>query len=324
MISGKVTEKQFGEDLDACLNGKASASFDKPEEYRALLQLGKSLASANFGSETHKESVRRRIMQTTAFQKGRAGCKRSKLVRVLAVAAPSVILIGVLFAQPSFANGWLDKIISSISLGHITAFQVEPPPEDMSYPVPEHLKGKLFDRNGQALYEVDGKTGPIYTAEGEEIEGIENGEVITKSEAEAKDKEIRTRKITDPTALDDYTNFKVGLPAYLPEGYAFDRAEQYMDEQGNASPKYIDLYFTNGENGKQIYIQERYADEETAYIQSTTGTVESVKVNEADAVIINGKTIDWEADGILYSVMVKEMGEPIEKSELIRIAESVK
>ncbi|RCX18140.1 uncharacterized protein DUF4367 [Fontibacillus phaseoli] len=323
MINGKETEKQFGEDLDACLNGKAPASFNRPKEYQALLQLGERLAAADLGSEDHKEGVQRRLLQPTASRKAGAERKRNKFPKGLAVAAAFVLLIGVLFAQPSFASGLLQKFVSTISLGHITAFQVEPPPEDASYPVPESLVGQLFDKDDQVLFEVNGKTGPMYTADGEEIEGIENGEIVTKAEAEAKLKEgIRT--LTDPAALDEYTNFKVGLPSYLPDGYAFDRAEQYVDEQGNTSPKYIDLYFTKGDSGKQIHIQERYADEETAYDQSTSGTIESAKVNGVDAVIINEKSIDWEADGILYSVMTKRMGEPIEKSELIKIAESVK
>ncbi|WP_410771113.1 DUF4367 domain-containing protein [Fontibacillus sp. BL9] len=324
MINGKETEKRFGEDLDDCLNGKPPASFDKPEEYRALLQLGERLAAADLGSKDHKEGVRNRLLQQAASRKAGAGRKRNQFSKGLAVAAATVVmLIGVLFTQPSFASGLLQKIVSTISLGHITISQVEPPPEDLSYPIPESLVGQLFNKDGQVLYEVNGKTGALYTAAGEEIDGIENGKIVTKAEAEAELKEgIRT--LTDPTALDEYTNFKVGLPTYLPEGYAFDRAEQYVDDQGNASPKYIDLYFTKGDSGKQIHIQERYADEETAYEQSTSGTIESAKVNGVDAVIINEKSIDWEADGILYSVMTKRMGESIEKSELIKIAESVK
>lgn len=323
MINEKETEKCFSEDLDACLNGKAPASFDQPGEYQALLQLGQRLASTDHGSEAHKEGVRRSVLQSAVTSKGREEHKRKKFAAGLAVAAASFMLLGVLLAQPSFASGLLDKILSTISLGHITISQVEPPPEDLSYVIPESLVGQLFDRDGKVLHEVNGKTGALYTAAGEEIDGIEDGRIVTKAEAEAKLKEgIRT--LTDPAALDEYTNFKVGLPTYLPEGYAFDRAEQYVDDQGNSSPKYIDLYFTKGDSGKSIHIQERYADEETAYEQSTSGTIESAKVNGVDAVIINEKSIDWEADGILYSVMTKRMGEPIEMSELIKIAESVK
>jgi hypothetical protein len=40
-------------------------------------------------------------------------------------------------------------------------------------------------------------------------------------------------------------------------------------------------------------------------------------------VIIGGKTIDWEKDGVLYSIMTGKSGVKLNNSQLIRMAESI-
>lgn len=310
--------------MDALLDGR-EGSAEPAGAYSDLLAVGKKLAAADFGAADHKEAVRRRIKQggsaTGAVRVRRKGGR--KFAGSAVVAAALVLLVGMVFTQPTSASNLLDRILSTISLGHITAIQVEPPSEKLTYPVPEGLRGQIFTKEGKPVDKVTAQTGTLYTVDGEEIYGITNGRIVTRAEAEAQKKE-GVRTLTDPDTLSDHTNFQVKMPGYLPEGYTFNRAEQYVDEQGEASPKYINLYFSKGDTGQEIKVEERYADEETAYISSTSGTIEKAKVNGADAVIMNEHSIDWEADGLLLTVHTKGMGETIEKSELIRIAESLK
>lgn len=109
---------------------------------------------------------------------------------------------------------------------------------------------------------------------------------------------------------------------YLPDGYQFDKAEFYKDEDGVVNnSKYISLYFTNKNTGKYIYMQQRFADEETAYATGTDGKVEEIKINGLDAVLSDDRSIDWEANNTLYGLHGR--GE-INRSELIKIAESIK
>ncbi|MNN20837.1 hypothetical protein D3C81_1341360 [compost metagenome] len=177
----------------------------------------------------------------------------------------------------------------------------------------------MFTKDGKPVYEMNSHTGTLYTADGEEIAGFDNEEIVTKAQAEAEVKEgILT--LSDPEALSQHTAFQVKMPAFLPEGYAFKRAEQYLDEQGTASPKYISLYFAEASNGNEIYIQQRLADEETAYASSTEGAVKKTKIGGSDAIIVNGNSIAWEADGVMFDLIAKGLDE----SELIRIAESLK
>ncbi|MFD1175607.1 DUF4367 domain-containing protein [Paenibacillus puldeungensis] len=321
-MNNRESIRQFNSDLDAHLNGQVN-SMSETKEYQDLLDMGKILAAADLGAASHKEAVRGQISEGANSRQPVRTHSHRKLAGSLAVAASFAVLLGTLFTQPSFASGLLDRIITTVTLGHITAFQVASSNENLTYQIPEALQGKVFDHDGNPVNKVNEHTGTLYTVDGQEINDIKNGKIVTKAEAD-KQEGVRTRTLTDLDRLSQYTDFKVKLPAHLPEGYAFSRAEQYVDEQGGASPKYIDLYFSNGDADKEFSIQERYADDETAYEYSTTGTVEKAKVNGVDAVITDGHSIDWEADGVLYSVDAKEVGEALDKSELIQIAESMK
>jgi len=66
-------------------------------------------------------------------------------------------------------------------------------------------------------------------------------------------------------------------------------------------------------------MQQRHADEETAYEMSTNGTIENAKINGVDAVLNNGKAVDWEANGVLYGVTSASL----DKDDLIKVAESI-
>jgi hypothetical protein len=107
----------------------------------------------------------------------------------------------------------------------------------------------------------------------------------------------------------------------LPEGYEFDRAEFYKDDNGVVeNSKYITLYFTNKKTGEKIYIPQRFADEETAY-STGASKVEEIKINGVDAVLYDDRNIDWEANGVIYGISAKGK---ITRDELIKIAESIK
>ncbi|MNO50299.1 hypothetical protein D3C76_406700 [compost metagenome] len=319
----KRAEAQFAADLETGLDNRSTALHDRSEEYQSLLDLGSALASKDLGSQEHKENVWSRVVQSSSPRKEhqRHG-RRGRISRSAAIVSVLILMVGLLFTQPSFANSLLDKIISTISLGHITAVQYELP-EDENVPVPESLQGKVFTKDGQPVYEWSKDNGPLYTAEGEEIAGVSNGEIITKAEAELSRKE-GIEVLRDPAELSNYTNFIVGMPTYLPEGFEFEQAEMYVGEQGEISPKYITLVYVKADDAnKKITVYERYADEETAYAISTDSKIESAKVNGADAIIMNGSSIDWEDGEVLYSIHTGKMGEKIEISELIRIAESI-
>lgn len=320
----KNIEDKFTIELDAYLKGVKEYDASQAEECKELLELGKTLADKDFSKDSDKEAVFNKTLENLNKYRENNMIKKLNIIKGTGIAAASLVLVcimGISIMQTSFAQDFAEKVRNVISLGHITIMQTETPKTE-TVPVPKELKGKIFDKDGKPI-DVFSKesAGKMYTAEGEEIAYLTNGEIVTVSQ----DKKMRQEgilEIKDPKELNKYTCFQVNLPSYLPVGYKFDRAELYKDEKGLVNnSKYIGLIFTNEETGKYIYMQQRFADEETAYGMATDGKIEQVKINGIDAIISDGRSIDWEADNVLY--MLSGRGE-ISKSELIKIAASIK
>ncbi len=321
-MSKLTMEEQFSVELDDYLRGADMIHKEGYKENAGLFELGRSLAGRDFSKDSDKEAVFHKIQKNLNARRYGNALKKNHKIRRVAVAAASFALIctmGMAFMQTSFAQELLGKIKNAISLGHITVLQVEPPQTD-TIPIPAELKDKVFDKDGKPL-EAFSRERPeeVYTANGEKIVGVANGEIVTEAQAEARRKDA-TVEVKDPGSLSSYTRFKVMLPGYLPEGYRFDRAELFKDGKGIASDKYIGLFFINEKTGKSIYMQQRFADEETAYTSSVEGEIEKVKINGADAVISEGRSIEWEAGDVIYMLSGGDIG----RSELIKLAESIK
>lgn len=110
------------------------------------------------------------------------------------------------------------------------------------------------------------------------------------------------------------------LPNYLPDGYDFDRAEFFRDENGIVeNSKYVSLYFINNATEEYIYMQQRFADEETAYVAGGQ-KVEQLIINGADAILYDNN-LDWEDNNVIYALSGRGI---ISIDELIKIAESFK
>lgn len=318
-MSKKSMKDNFGNGLDDYFNGAET------EESEELLEIVKALENKDFSEISNKEEVFNKTLENINKHKGEDTMKKSNKFKHPIVKVASFALVGLLsisLMQTSFAQEVVGKVLKTISLGHIVVFEDEFL-ETESHPIPDEFKGKIFDKDGNEIKEFtpsDFKN--VYTADGEEIAyiDIETGEVVTIAESERQWEED-TLIVKDPNELNNYTCFDVILPSYLPEGYKFEKAEFYKGENGIVeNSKYIDLYFTNEKTGKSIYMQQRFADEETGY--ATGGTnVEEIKINGVDAVFYSNRNIDWESNGVLYGLSGR--GE-IDKSELIKIAESIR
>ena len=323
-MSKKSIEDLFSKEIDAYANGIERSKKIQSEEYNELLELGKNLMDNDFSKSSNKGKVFDRTLKNINNM-GDGTVKKSNKARRTITKVASIALVCILgfsIMQTSFAQEVVGKIVKTISLGHITIFEEEPLENMEPVPVPAELQGKIFDKDGKPVEELSvDKPQKIYTVDGEEIAYIgSNGEIITVAEDE-KMREEEYLVVKDSNELNDYTCFNVILPSYLPEGFEFDRAEFYKDENGIVEDtKYINLYFTNEKTGKFIWMQQRFADEETGYVTGAN-KVEEVKINGIDAIISDDKDIDWEANGVLYSILGR--GE-ITRAELIKIAESIK
>jgi hypothetical protein len=323
-MNSKELQQKFSADLAESING-AENDLKGSGEYLELLELGRVLAHKDFSEGSDQTAILNKARRAYIGQEKEKEMRTNYNLKRPAVIVATLLVVGTLsitFVQPSFAQELLSKILHTINLGHILAHEVE---YSENYNViPDELKGKIFDRNGNALQSLDAanKLDGIYTANGERIVDIVNGEPLTQAGMD-KEKEIEEEGkliVKDSSKLNEYTLFDVGLPEYLPAGYTFDRAEFYKETNSEVSGKYIDLYFVNEATNEKISMQQRYADEETAYEMSTDGTIEKVEINGVDAVLVNGIGLDWEANGVLYGVTSASL----DKDDLVKVAASIR
>ncbi len=324
-MSKKSIEDKFSMDIDAYFNGIEKQNKLELEEYSELLELGKSLADKDFSKNSNKEEVFNKTLKNISKYKGESIMKKSNKFKHIITKVASfalVCILGFSAMQTSFAQDVVGKIVKTISLGHIVIYEDEHTEGVEQYPVPDKLKGKIFDKDGNPLEVIPRNIEKIFTVDGEEIDSVDHltGEIKTVVEEE-KLRQENNLIVKDSGKLNDYTCFNVILPSYLPEGYEFDRAEFYKDENGIVEDsKYISLYFTNGKAEEYIFMNQRFADEETAY-EAGGENVEELKINGVDAVMYNDRNIDWEANGVIYGLSGRGK---ITKDELIKIAGSIK
>lgn len=324
-MSKKSIEDKFSMDIDAYFNGIEKQNNLESEEYSELLELGKSLADKDFSKNSNKEEVFNKTLKNISKYKGESIMKKSNKFKHIITKVASfalVCILGFSAMQTSFAQDVVGKIVKTISLGHIVIYEDEHTEGVEQYPVPDKLKGKIFDKDGNPLEVIPRNIEKIFTVDGEEIDSVDHltGEIKTVVEEE-KLRQENNLIVKDSGKLNDYTCFNVILPSYLPEGYEFDRAEFYKGENGIVEDsKYISLYFTNGKAEEYIFMNQRFADEETAY-ETGGENVEELKINGVDAVMYNDRNIDWEANGVIYGLSGRGR---ITKDELIKIAGSIK
>ncbi len=246
----------------------------------------------------------------------------------------AVIAVSVLgLAMTSYGQDFY-KAIKEILVGdharYIVTEQTGTDPAQAAPELPDELKGKLYDRDGNLLGQIP-ENGEIYNQNGEELilESVyDNGgsklAALTREEYDALQKS-KSEQYTEVTNLEEaksYLSFDFSLPAYLPEGYAFDRVLLYNDESGKPIKNcdYADVHFTNGDHSKDIYLQLRLMKQDTAY-EADIGNVKEIEINGNKGIISEG-TINVEIGGVMYMIAAHASG--IDNKQLIKIAESIK
>lgn len=314
---GKNDANRFMEDLDAFLDGSYKSENIESEEYLELLELGKMLSDKDFSSETSKKRVRYMAFNSINENKGgnimRKFINRNITAKVATLAL--VALMAVPFSQTAFAQNIVENVKKVFMLEHIEVY-VDDFSDMEPQELPEELKGKLFDADGNEMTVLDPSyKGLYYNEDGEAIVETESYKIAPSGESKKASENLIEK---NPDKLNDYTRFEVKLPKYLPEGYTFDRAEFFEKDQVVEDSKYISLYFNKEGSDEIIYMQQRFADEETAYAAGGQN-VKEVKVGEVDGILYDN-SLDWEADGVIYAMTAKGLSE----AEMIRVAESIK
>lgn len=299
-------------------NNKSNIVEGIEEEFQ---DLAGQLIEVDFSKRSNKSYVLNKTLKNIDNK----GVNKMNKIKKTGIIAASLLVVSTLVSQTTFAQATVEKILKTLSLGHVTMIEYEGnEPEEAA--LPESVKGKVFDKNKTPLEKItkDIFSEGIYTEEGEKIAKIDpkKGTIVTEKQMKEEEEKERndTLYVTDSSTLNQYTCFKVKLPTYLPEGYTFKNAEFTKDESGNVKDsKYASINFENKATGKEIYMQERFACDETKTV-SNAEDIQKININGVEAILSNGRNIDWEADGTIYYLGGKNIG----KDEAIKVAESIK
>lgn len=230
--------------------------------------------------------------------------------------------LAVFAVTTAFASGLVGNIIKTIETGYNTYTQVDP---EAPQPIPDVLKGKLFDENGVAIESMKrGDLDKLYDEAGNKIteemfaEMIEEATgtlVKTDSDPAAKEKDFGSIE-----KAEEITNFDIKVPEYLPEGYELARVYTYADDDGSVSGDYMTILYKN-DNGKTITIFERILNEETSFEMGTESEIKEITINGRKAALIGGTTLGLETSDSV-SVSIHTHGN-VSEAELIKMAESI-
>ncbi len=239
-----------------------------------------------------------------------------KRLAIVGAAAVLTVATGV-----AASEGYIDRIIKTISLGHSVIMQTD---HNSPHSLPDELIGKLYDSNGNVLTALrDSDFNSIYDKNGkllsqEELMKMFNealGDNVNINDADAAQMSYDTVEKAQNDVL-----FDIKSPLYMPNGYEFERAYTYKDNNGNISGYYITLEYKNAED-KIISVSERLLNEETAFEISTDGNIEEMTINGRKTAIIDDRTAGFETEDNV-SINIATKGN-VSKDELIRIAESM-
>lgn len=221
--------------------------------------------------------------------------KQKKQYKKPAIAAACALLIATL-PFTSFGGGIVNTVRQAVSpSGRIVVNEDEPA---VAIPFPEELKGKVFDKEGNEItdLEVLKKAEHVYSKDGREIvgsnydEATRTGEVTFEYADEAK-------STGDKAPVEEIAKKLSFNPLVFSDKYNYVESEIFA-EPGTLSD-YVS--FTYEKDGKTIHLHERISSPETAYETGGEGKIYEVNVDGVK-VIIQGHDADFERDGLLVSI----------------------
>lgn len=236
--------------------------------------------------------------------------KQRKQYKKPAIAAACALLIATL-PFTSFGGGIVNTVRQAVSpSGRIVVNEDEPA---VAIPFPEELKGKVFDKEGNEItdLEVLKKAEHVYSKDGREIVNSTydkaTGEVTFEYADEAN-------PAADKAPVEEIAKKLSFNPLVFSDEYNYVESEIFA-ESGKPSDY---VAFTYEKDGKTIYLNERISSPETAYETGGEGKIYEVNVDGVN-VIIQGHEANLERDGLLLSISA----EGADKDDLIAMVKDL-
>ena len=240
--------------------------------------------------------------------------KQRKQYKKPAIAAACALLIATL-PFTSFGGGIVNTVKQAvIPSGRIVVNQDELTTDPEKMPLPDYLKGKIFDQNGHEITNCKplAEEEALYSKDGREIVHIDynanTGEVTFEYADEVK------KDTGDKAPVEEIAKKLSFNPLVFSDKYNYVESEIFADP-GTLSDY---VAFTYEKDGKTIHLHERISSPETAYETGGEGKIYEVNVNGVK-VIIQGRDADFERDGLLVSISA----EGADKDDLIAMVKDL-
>ena len=239
--------------------------------------------------------------------------KQRKQYKKPAIAAACALLIATL-PFTSFGGGIVNTVKQVVSpSGRIVINEDEPA---VAIPFPEELKGKVFDKEGNEItdLEVLKKAEHVYSKDGREIVGSNYDDATRTGEVTFEYADEVKKDTGDKAPVEEIAKKLSFNPLVFSDKY------KYVESEIFAEPGTLSDYvaFTYEKDGKTIYIDERVSTPENVYETGGEGKIYEVNVDGVK-VIIQGREANFERDGLLVSISA----EGADKDDLIAMVKDL-
>lgn len=291
----------------------------------------KDVLSVDFSAESEKrdemkQALLQQVFQQDAVKRGiqkedstmqKTNTRRFK--RSFVIAACLVLALSITaFAVVNYLDlGKYAQYVHDDSSGSDIAAQMEEP-------LPEELRGLLYDSDGKAIEKAGETLDGIYNANGEAVtvtyDDFGNPVILTQKEAAERRAEVSTL-FDNLEEAQAYLVFNARSFDYIPADYVLEGYRIFNDENGQPQQdtKYLQMYFyKNGNVDDYIYVQARFMDEETSFTSDSDRRVEKTTINGYET-ILGESGVDILIDDVLYMIY----GKNLPQSEVIKMAESL-
>lgn len=295
--------KQFNDDLDSMLIGEPQVKSGHIQtQYNDLLNLAVVLAETELSSEKSQQQVLRRQLINRCREHYSATNKKEAIMRnffgkhrpvLLAGSFAMVAIISFYLIFPGAFTAMAKDIKAFLKIGpYVTLINVD---EEQQAPAEQSRKSRLtteqqaeLDKNGYVKWtDKDGYTVGVSTRR------ITEDMINYASLAEAQ----------------KAASFKLLAPKYLPDGFSFNNASRYKDDQDCITLNYQGA-------GKEIILMVQLMNEKNNY--AIGGKLEPVVINGNKGCWVDSDLV-WDKDGINYELFAKGLS----KDEIMKIAESI-
>ena len=302
-----------------------------------MKDLDDMLNNTDFSHEsTNREAIKASLLlnfnEKQNYPKGKIIMKKNHFKLALTAAVIVVLTFGISIV--AYGDNMIN-IIKQFMVGEHAKFTVAEH-RNSTRPIPDGLKGQLFDADGNELVEFPDDEKEIYNNLGESATIIctENDDgssfkIATYDELDKERSKSEENMYTYFDTIDDvkpYLAFDPLMPSLLPEGFSVDRIGLFNNKDGSPEPlgsnKYLSVYFTNADKSQEIYMQFRLMDDETGFEGSASKDIRPITVNGNQGVI-DGKNADIEINGVMYMIMAGSCND-VTQDDVLKMAESLK